>query len=1007
VISKSSRASFETHGGDLAQTSGRILALILCALIASVGGWAQTGEVSLRGQVTDPSGAAVAGVPIMLTGPDGATREAQTDDSEGRYVFRGLPFGTYILRIHVKGFADFERTGIQIAPGRTQVQDVKLVVTMENQEVTVRDEDTTQVSVSPGNNASALVLSGADDLASLSDDPTDLQADLQALAGPSAGPSGGSIYVNGFSGGNLPSKDSIREIRINQNPFSPEYDKLGYGRIEIFTKPGTEKYHGTVDYNVSSDIWNSRNPYGSQKAPFLLRELEGGAGGPLAKRASFAFNFQRNSVDNGSIANGVTLDPTTLAITPFNETLKTPQRFLRLNPRVDYQLNDNNTLIVSYESTNSNITDAGIGGYDVISRGYHSHYLDQTVQITETAVLGRNINETRLQYFRTANQIIPNDLSPEIQVLGSFRGGGSQIGQSSDTQNNFELQNYTSMIRSAQTWRFGIRVRAQAEDSLARQNFNGTFTFGGGLAPALDANNQPLFDASGQPVLTRITSIERYRRTLLFQQLSFSPMQVQALGGGARQFSIDTGIPQLSARQIDIGVFGGDEWKVRPNVTLNLGFRYETQTNIHDWRDFAPRIAVAWAPGGGAQNLRAKTVLRAGVGTFYDRFPLANTILARRYNAAVQHQYVLIDPTFFPNVPATTAIAPLAYDSVQEVSSRMRGPYVIQSALSLERQLPANTALAITYTYSHGVHLFRSKDINAPLPGTFNPNVQGSGVFPFGVPGPVFLMESSGIYNQNQLIANINTRVNQGVSLFGFYVLNHAMSNTDGIGTFPANPYNPSGEYGPASTDVRHRVTVGGSINMRWSVRISPFVIVQSGAPFDITTGEDIYGTTLFNARPGIATNPAAAGVIPTRYGLLDPNPSAGEQIIRRNSGRGPSQFRVNLRLSKAIGFGSEHGSNTGQGQGAGAPRGATSEQASGRGLGSLIGNPKTVHRYNLIFSISAQNILNHNNPGPINGDITSPLFGLSNQIAGGPNGEGFFETANNRRLEMQTRFTF
>jgi len=459
---------------------------------------------------------------------------------------------------------------------------------------------------------------------------------------------------------------------------------------------------------------------------------------------------------------------------------------------------------------------------------------------------------------------------------------------------------------------------------------------------------------------------------------------------------------------MDLGVFAGDEWKVRANITLNLGFRYETQTNIHDWRDFAPRIAMAWAPGGGAQNLRAKTVLRAGVGTFYDRFPLADTILASRYNGAGQHQYVVVDPTFFPNVPAPAAVAALAHDSIQEVSAQLRGPYVIQSALSVERQLPANTALAITYTYSHGVHLFRSEDINAPLPGTFNLNVPGSGIFLLGFQGPVFRMESSGIYNQNQLIANINTRVNQGVSLFGFYVLNHAMSNTDGIGTFPSNPYNPTGEYGPASTDVRHRVTVGGSINMRWNVRISPFVIIQSGAPFDITAGDDLYGTTLFNERPGIATNPNAPGVIRTRYGLLDSNPSLGEQILGRNYGRGPALMRVNLRLAKAIGFGTEHGSTNAQGPSSGQSRGgASAEQASGRGLGSIIGNPKTVHRYNLIFSVSAQNLLNHNNPGPINGDITSPLFGLSNQIAGGPNGEGFFETANNRRLEMQTRFTF
>src|ERR1022692_758199 len=180
--------------------------------------------------------------------------------------------------------------------------------------------------------------------------------------------------------------------------------------------------------------------------------------------------------------------------------------------------------------------------------------------------------------------------------------------------------------------------------------------------------------------------------------------------------------------------------------------------------------------------------------------------------------------------------------AIQEISSSLRAPYLMRTAASLEGQLPANTKLAITYTNS--------------VPGTYQPNVPGSGVFPLGRPGPVFLAESSGLYNQNQLIANVNSKLNAGFSLFGFYVLNHARSNTDGIGTFAANPYNFAGEYGPASTDVRHRGTIGGSINLRWSVRISPFVVLQSGAPFDITAGSDLYGTTLFNGGPSPAPGP-------------------------------------------------------------------------------------------------------------------------------------------------------
>src|SRR5262249_34283702 len=158
------------------------------------------------------------------------------------------------------------------------------------------------------------------------------------------------------------------------------------------------------------------------------------------------------------------------------------------------------------------------------------------------------------------------------------------------------------------------------------------------------------------------------------------------------------------------------------------------------------------------------------------------------------------------------------------------------------------------------------------------------------------------------MIANVNTKVKAGLSLFGFYVLNQARSNTDGLSTFPANPLSSAGEYGPASTDVRHRVTVGGSINLKWNVRVSPFVVLQSGAPFDITAGSDLYGTTLFNGRPGFATDPNKPGVVRTVYGLLDPSPVPGEVLVPRNYGRGPGQQNVNLRVVKTIGLGRSRG---------------------------------------------------------------------------------------------------
>jgi hypothetical protein len=674
---------------------------------------------------------------------------------------------------------------------------------------------------------------------------------------------------------------------------------------------------------------------------------------------------------------------------------------------VDYQVSQNNTLMFRYGITHSDVRDNGIGGFDLISRGYHSQFTNQTVQAADTVLIGSTVNETRFQYYRSATQAIANSLAPATMVLQSVNDGGSALGRTFDTQNSYELQNYSSLLKGRHSWRFGVRLRGQTDDSVSPQNFNGTFTFGGGaLAPVLDAQNRPAPGAEGQPQVTPITSIERYRRTLLFQQLGDTPAEIRMLGGGATQFTINAGAAELRVHQMDVGIFVGDEWRVRPNFTVNVGLRYEAQSNIHDWRDIAPRLAFAWAPGGSGQK-RAKTVLRAGFGIFYDRFALGNTLAAQRFDGQVQQQFVVSNPDFFPKAPTHAELSGFASMQVmQEVSSRMRAPYILQSAVTVERQLPANMTMAVTYTNSHGLHLFRSEDINAPLPGTYNPGVANSGLFPLGHAGPVELMESSGIYNQNQVIANVNAKLNAGLSLFGFYVYNRAKSNTDGIGTFPANPYNFAGEYGPASTDVHHRFTVGGSINLKWAVRISPFVVAQTGAPFDITAGNDVFGTTLFNGRPGLATDPSKPGLIQTAYGLLDPNPVPGERSIGRNYGRGPGQFNVNLRIAKTIGLGKERG---GPAERNAAPmgQGTALAAASGRGLGGLIGSASTSHRYNLSIGLSVRNLINHTNPGPIVGNITSPYFGFSNQIAGGQNGEGFYETADNRRLESQIKFTF
>src|SRR5262245_6987698 len=394
----------------------RFICCFLLLLAVSSPAHAQT--ASLRGQVTDQNGAVVPAAKVTLNGPSGPVKTATTDASGG-YSFTGLPPGDYSVTASAPSLTLLEPVKVTLKSG-VRTLNLQLSVVLAEQKMAVQENTAPGVSTDSGNNASALVLRD-DDLKALGDSAEDLQADLLALAGPSAGPGGAAIFIDGFSGGQLPSKESIREIRINQNPFLPEYDRLGLGRIEVLTKPGTGKFRRPGFYNFAHHFWNSRNPYAQKKAPFLLHEYGGNLSGPFNKRSSFFLDVRRDEVDNGSIVNAITLDPLTLGvINPFTDTPNTPQRRIWVNPRVDYQLNDRNTLALRYVYTHIDVRDAGLGAFNLSSRGYHVLGSNQTVQLTETAVLSASvINETRFQFIHANGETIANTLAPAIQVLGT------------------------------------------------------------------------------------------------------------------------------------------------------------------------------------------------------------------------------------------------------------------------------------------------------------------------------------------------------------------------------------------------------------------------------------------------------------------------------------------------------------------------------------------------------------------------------------------------------------
>jgi hypothetical protein len=950
----------------------------------------------LTGVVTDPSGAVVAKATVRLTDASGASLD-RTTTAEGIYEFKGLAAGVYSIKAVAKGFALYTQDDVQVVAGQVKQVNISLLIQVEEQKVEVTDT-TTKVDVDPANNAGVVVMKGKD-LDALSDDPDELQSELQALAGPSAGPNGGQIYIDGFTAGQLPPKASIREIRINQNPFSSEYDKLGYGRVEILTKPGTDQLHGQFSVTGNTAAFNSRNPFeGTAQAPsYYSTQYSGNLGGSLGKKASFFFNIERRNLNELAVVDTPFVDPITLQIGQFSGAFPNPRGRTNVSQRFDYQITPGNTLTARYQYWRNSESGDGVGGFSLPSTAYNSLETEHTFQATDTQVLSaRTINETRFQFVRESNNQNPLGTAPTISIQGAFSGGSSGGGTYNDTQNRYELQNITYMTLGKHTIKYGGRFRATTDDNESNARFNGLYSFGSRPDPTVAGCNV----ANPPSTCPLISGLQAYVITLQNIQ---NNLPVTANGGGASYYSLNanaTGRAIANTSWLDGAAFVQDDWRMRPNVTVSAGLRYETQNDLGDHADFAPRIGVAWAVDGG-KNKSPKTVLRGGFGIFYDRFTSDLVLSQQLQNGVIQQQFLVQNPTFF-NPTTTTPVQGSASPGqvAYQVNPNLRTPYTMQTGATVERQLGKYANVAVTYLNSRGVHEFFTNFVNANAAGTPPPSQF------------IYEYQSGGIFKQNQLIVNSRVQMGAKLSLFGYYTLNYAHSDTSGANTLASDPFDILADYGPASFNVRHRVFFGGSIGLPWAIRLSPFMIASSGAPFNIVTGQapGLFGNAAFNTRPMVGTC-GDTGVVQTAYGCFNLVTPPGGTVIPINDATGPGRFTLNLRWSKAFGFGAKKeavarggpggpGGST-FGRGPGGPRG---EHGGGgdRGGGMFGGNPSN-YRYNFTFSVNARNIFNNVNVANPIGNLSSPLFGEANQLAGGP----FSSATANRRIDLQLQFNF
>jgi hypothetical protein len=585
------------------------------------------------------------------------------------------------------------------------------------------------------------------------------------------------------------------------------------------------------------------------------------------------------------------------------------------------------------------------------------------------------VNETRFQYIADRDQQAPASTggtvtigaftcsnTATVTVQGSFTCGGVNSGTVRDNQDHYEFQDIVTAALGRHAVNVGTRLRLTHEVNTSTAGFNGNYIY-----PSLSAY----------------------------------------LANTPSEYDVTTGKAGATVNLFDAALWYQDDWTVKPNLTFSYGLRYEGQNRITDHADWAPRLAVTWAPGM-RNGKKASTTLRAGYGWFFDRFAAANVLTAIHQNGINEVSTVV--------KYSAAGVASTSAPTVYSLGGNLKASVNMQAAVGIDHSFGKFATLSATYINSRGLHQFLSDNINAYEAGTYS-TITGTGIRPNGVNENIYQFQSGGVYNQNQLMLNYSVHA-KTLSLFGFYMLGFANADTSGASYFPSDPTNPGADYGRASFDVRQRFLIGGNWIAPLGISLSPMLVANAGSPFNITTGTDLNGDNQYNDRPAYATA-SSTDVLTTAYGTFDLAPTAGEARIPYNVGSGPANWSMNLRVSKSFGIGPRveggvGGSNNGGGPGGpggpGGGRGPGGGPGGGLGPGGLSGSggpPRldavVPRKYAISFSAMGHNIFNHTSLAAPNGVLSSALFGRSTAIAG-----GFFgSSASNRSIDLQATFSF
>ena len=765
--------------------------------------------VALTGVVEDETGAPLPGATVSVVRQNIAGTQSATSQRDGTFTIPNLSSASYVLKIELDGFETYQKT-VTIGPAQPEPLTVRLRVARLQQDVTVEADLLDEISTSGGNAGTAklddnLIL----ELPIASDDVLSVIGNFVAPGG--MGAEGPSIVVDGVPGGQLDLPSSaIGSARVNRNPYSAAFQYPGNGRVEVRTRRGYRgrRFHGAFQTSARNSVFAARNAFATSTQDLDRRLLQSDLGGAIGKQASFYGAAKRLENDESAIVNAMTLTGPVAANVPAF------QRNDSLFSRLQWWPSALHTLFVTYAYGDKPARNRGAGGFNLPERGFDAGEHKHKLTLSQNLLLPPSWSNNLVVSLTTQDERTGGPATaPAIIVNQAFAAGPSQS-FTRDKKGSVDLQNTARYHGfSGHILLFGGRFQATRVDAVDGSNFGGTFEF---------ASLSEF--AAGHPLI----------------------------------FRINRGDPRAAFNVYEASGFVQDEIVLRRQLTLTFGVRYDRQSTVGR-HNLAPRLAWAFMPRG-----NGRTVFRGGAGVFYDNLPRSATTRSLLLDGIRLRETVIADPSYPSPFSSGLVVSPPA--STIRIAPDIRSPHIEQASLAVEQELPSRNRFSVEYLVSRGVHLFRSRNVNAAVPATRRR------------PNPEFLninqVESTGSARGHSLTMSWQGRVGKLFKPYAQYVLSKTTNDTAGTFSLPADNFDLRPESGPADFDRRHRVNVMGTLALPRDFRTGLVLSVASGLPYDITTGFDDNGDTMANDRPPGVT---------------------------RNTGRGPHTLQLDLRFAKTI----------------------------------------------------------------------------------------------------------